>query len=57
MNSLTGESTVVAGNGTSGFSSDNGPATEAQLNMPWGVAFNPELNRLLIADRSNNRIR
>jgi hypothetical protein len=30
--------TTVAGNGTAGFSGDNGPATSAQLNSPYEVA-------------------
>ncbi len=48
--------TTVAGNGTAGFSGDNGPATSAQLNNPLGVALDRNGN-LLIADSSNNRIR
>ena len=48
--------TTVAGNGTSGFSGDNGPATSAQLSYPAGVAVDSAGN-LYIADTSNNRIR
>ena len=48
--------TTVAGNGTAGFSGDNGPATSAQLNGPLGVALDRNGN-LLIADGGNNRIR
>jgi sugar lactone lactonase YvrE len=48
--------TLVAGNGTEGYSGDNGPATSAQL-APWrGVAVDASGN-LFIADGSNNRIR
>jgi uncharacterized protein (TIGR03437 family) len=48
--------TTVAGNGTPGFSGDNGPATSAQLNHPSGVAVDLSGN-VFIADYSNNRIR
>lgn len=48
--------TTVAGNGTAGFSGDNGPALSAQLNQPLGVALDRNGN-LLIADWGNNRIR
>jgi len=47
---------TVAGNGTQGFSGDNGPATSAQLNQPAGVAVDSAGN-LYIADEGNNRIR
>ncbi len=48
--------TTVAGNGTSGFSGDGGPATRAQLDLPNGVAVDPAGN-LFITDRSNGAIR
>jgi sugar lactone lactonase YvrE len=48
--------TTVAGNGTPGFSGDNGPATRAQLFQPEGVAVDSAGNPY-IADRQNNRIR
>ncbi len=46
----------MAGNGTAGFSGDNGPATSAELNVPAGVAVDSAGN-LYIADYGNNRIR
>ena len=48
--------TTVAGNGTQGFSGDNGPATSAELSDPQGVAVDAAGN-LYIADIGNNRIR
>jgi len=48
--------TTVAGNGTQGFSGDNGPAASAQLYDPASVAVDSAGN-LYIADVLNNRIR
>jgi len=48
--------TTVAGNGTKGYSGDNGPAASAQLNSPEAVAVDASGN-VYIADDSNNRIR
>jgi uncharacterized protein (TIGR03437 family) len=48
--------TTVAGNGNPGFSGDGGPAINAELNEPFGIAFDPYGN-LYIADSANNRIR
>lgn len=39
-----------------GFSGDGGPATEARLQYPWGIAIDPSGN-IFIADRENHRIR
>ncbi|MFT3792183.1 MAG: Ig-like domain repeat protein [Rudaea sp.] len=51
-----GAISVVAGNGTAGFSGDGGAATSAQLNYPNHVALDGSGN-LYIADSSNQRIR
>jgi hypothetical protein len=53
---LTGIVNTVAGNGTSGFSGDGGPATSAQISSPEGIAIDP-CGNLYIADEANNRIR
>jgi uncharacterized protein (TIGR03437 family) len=56
LDATTGILTLVAGNGTPGFSGDNGPATGAQLYLPQGLAVDSS-NNLYIADTGNNRIR
>lgn len=48
--------TIVAGNGSAGFSGDGGPATDAALSSPTGVAVDAAGN-LYIADDVNNRVR
>ena len=47
---------TVAGNGTAGYSGDNGAATSAQVNNPVGLAFDSAGN-LYIGDNANNRVR
>ncbi len=48
--------TTVAGNGNEGFSGDGGPAAEARLKKPEGLAFDASGN-LFIADSFNHCIR
>ncbi len=48
--------TTVAGTGTAGFSGDGGPAVDAQLNFPAGLAVDG-LGNLFIAGARNSRIR
>jgi sugar lactone lactonase YvrE len=52
----TGTLTRIAGNSRGGYSGDGGRATNAQLNGPYGIAFDPSGN-LYIADGGNNRVR
>jgi trimeric autotransporter adhesin len=56
LDARTGILTAVAGNGTLGFSGDNGPAASAQLNRPLGLAVDSAGN-LYISDSGNSRIR
>jgi hypothetical protein len=51
-----GDIYTVAGNGTGGFSGDGGPALNAGLNRPQGVAVDAA-GDLLVVDVGSNRIR
>jgi sugar lactone lactonase YvrE len=53
---LNGVITTVAGTGSPGYSGDNGPATSAQLNSPWGVAVDSS-GDLFISDLGNSVVR
>ena len=48
--------TTVAGNGTKGFSGDNGPAISAEFNQPCGIAID-STGILYVADGGNSRVR
>jgi sugar lactone lactonase YvrE len=52
----SGQITTVAGNGMRGPSGDGGPATQAQIDRPHGVAVDTE-GTLWIGDTNNHRIR
>ena len=52
----TGQRTVFAGTGDTGFSGDGGAAAHAELNTPRGLAVD-DLDNIYIADTGNNRIR
>jgi sugar lactone lactonase YvrE len=52
----SGMISTFAGAGTRGFSGDGGPATQAQLNCPWGLALD-EGGDLYVADDQNLRVR
>ena len=54
--STAGTLTVIAGNGTLGYSGDGGPASSAALNRPEGVALDSAGN-IYIADTDNSVIR
>ncbi|RKT54564.1 RICIN domain-containing protein [Saccharothrix australiensis] len=51
-----GTITTVAGTGTAGSSGDNGPAANATLNNPFGIAVDHD-GTLYLADFDNHRVR
>ena len=51
-----GAITTLAGTGLAGFSGDGGPAAQAQLASPYGVAADMAGN-IYIADLGNARVR
>ena len=53
---LDGTLTTVAGTGVEGAAGDGGPATEAQLSQPWGIACAVD-GTLYIGDGGNHRVR
>lgn len=48
--------TTIAGTGIGGYAGDDGPATSAELNRPYGIAID-EVGNLFIADSNNERVR
>jgi hypothetical protein len=56
INAQTSRLSIFAGTGKEGFRGDGGPATKAELALPFGLAVDADGN-VFIADRGNNRIR
>lgn len=56
LDEKTGKITIVAGNGTQGYSGDGGPATDAQLNEPYEVRFDGDGN-IYFVEMKNNIVR
>ena len=56
VNAVTQDITLVAGNGTTGYTGDGGPASAADLNSPSAVAVDSS-GDLFIADTGNNVVR
>ena len=52
----TGMITTVAGNGSNGYSGDDGPATSASIGGPGGITLDAS-GGLFIADTDNSRVR
>ncbi len=56
IDAVTGIITTFAGNGTSGYGGDGGPAKAAEIYFPQGLAVNT-MGGVYIADKANNRVR
>ncbi|EFC37929.1 predicted protein [Naegleria gruberi] len=56
VSSSSGIITTVAGTGTSGFSGDNGLATNAKLNFPFSISIGNS-GEIYISDQYNQRVR
>ncbi len=57
MVNASGLISTLAGNGTRSYGGDGGPATNANLNIPAGVFYNPSDACIYIADQWNGAIR
>ena len=56
VDAATGTVNIIAGTGEDGYSGDGGPAIQAQLNQPEGLAVDSRRN-LYVADFFNHRVR
>jgi DNA-binding beta-propeller fold protein YncE len=56
IDARNGVITTIAGTGESGFAGDDGPATQARMNQPYGIVIDRSGN-IYVADRLNGRVR
>ena len=56
VNAITGIITTIAGNGNGGYSGDGGPATDATLYFPEGIALD-SIGNIYIVENGNFRVR
>ncbi len=56
VDAITGIITTVAGDGTQGYTGDNGPSENAKLNKPFGI-FIDSVNNIYIDEWGNGTIR
>jgi DNA-binding beta-propeller fold protein YncE len=56
IDARTGVISTIAGTGERGFAGDDGPATRAQMNEPYGIVIDRAGN-FYVADRLNGRVR
>ena len=56
IDTRTGIVTTIAGTGQAGLAGDGGPATQAQMNQPYGIVIDRAGN-IYTADRLNKRVR
>jgi sugar lactone lactonase YvrE len=56
VDARSGAISTVAGNGEPGYAGDGGPARDASLNEPYGIAIDRAGN-IFVADRLNRRVR
>ncbi|HEV2188703.1 MAG TPA: SMP-30/gluconolactonase/LRE family protein, partial [Stellaceae bacterium] len=57
IDAASGIMTTLAGTGEAAYSGDGGPAAQAGLAEPNGLAFSPDESRLYITDVADNRVR
>ena len=57
VDGASGVITTLAGNGSAGFSGDGGPAQQAGMVEPNGLALDPTQRRLFVADVADHRVR
>ncbi|WP_428488995.1 hypothetical protein [Rhodopila sp.] len=56
IDAASGIISTICGTGEAGFSGDGGPAAQARLNQPYGIAIDRS-GQVFLADRLNRRVR